>query len=69
MSVGYAADYQDKCLITVVVPEFHVASQFLQTGGESPLGPFRQEQVEPAALPASVKQWNATLGSEGTLTL
>ena len=69
MNVAQAADYPDKCLITVVVPDFHAADQFLQTSGESPLGPFRREQVTPGRAARSVKQWNATLGNEGMLTL
>jgi len=67
INVGPASDYPDKCLVTVVNPGLDSALQFLETGG-GPTGAWGfPKSGSASSLPDSVKAWNATMASDGTL--
>lgn len=71
VSAGFSADVQDRCLITVAQPDLGgdgIAYQYVETAQgtfEFPSG--NSESI--AALPDSVKQWNAHGDRQGNLTL
>lgn len=69
VSAGFSVDVPDRCLITVAQPDLGdgIAFQFAQTAQgtfEFPLGGTKSI----AALPDSVKQWDARGDSQGNLT-
>lgn len=66
-AVGFAVDYPDKCLITIVNSATGAGFQFLEGGYGNE--PFSIHQTNTSALPDSAKQWNATIESDGTLAL
>ncbi len=64
VSVGFAADVTDRCLVTVAQPDVGHAMQFLQTSD----GSFRLVQATTISqIPVSAKQWNATGDRAGQL--
>lgn len=70
VSVGFAADFPDKCLVTFAFPSTDDTLQFIESGGSSPMGPFSvPTNGTVGGLPESTKDWNATLSEDGTLRL
>jgi len=70
VSVGFAADYPDKCLITVSIPAIRTARQFMESGGDIGAGPFGMPvDADPNSLDPSLTNWNASIDEEGTITL
>ena len=69
-SVGFAADYPDKCLWTFSVPDQKFAIQQLESSPDAPFGPIGLEnEVSLGGLPASVKNWNLDVTSDGYISL
>lgn len=68
VSVGFASDYPDKCLVTISLPAIGSASQFLEGGMNGMPYAFPQE-ADPASLDPSLTNWNATLSDDATMKL
>jgi hypothetical protein len=68
VSVGYSADFPDKCLVTVAGATTSTAMQFTEAGGQTAsLGSYAP--VDPDGIPVSQldessKQWNAKVIDE-----
>lgn len=63
VSVGFSADYPDRCLITASNPDKGLASQWFETpGGRLP---FRRVDLNPEALDPSTTNWNARVVQTG----
>jgi hypothetical protein len=70
VAVGFAADYPDKCLVTAAFPRTNGSMQFIEAGGPRTSEPYTMMQSGSANnLPASAKDWNATITEDGQLTL
>lgn len=71
VSVGFAADYPDLCLITLSDPDSNVAFQFLeQSYPHSGFALVGGNLTRPAYLDPSVTNWNADTNPEdGTIVL
>jgi hypothetical protein len=71
VSVGFADDFPDKCMITVAYPSQDRVSQFIESGSTGgPLGPFGAPSTGNISdLPESTKDWNASMAENGTVTL
>lgn len=72
VSVNISADYGDRRLITVAYPVTNVSLQLLET--QRPTQPFAlqsslSDPAPVAALPESVKNWNANASQDGSLSL
>lgn len=68
VSVGFAADYPDKCLVAISAPNLGYAWELLE-GSPSPDLAFTEQRTTPDALPPSTKNWNAVINPDGTLHL
>lgn len=66
-SIGFAADYRDKCQITVSFPNAESFYQFLEANSGSPMGAFSHSGGQGGDAPDSAKDWNATINTDGTL--
>jgi hypothetical protein len=71
VDVDYAADYPDKCLVTVAFSDFNRAMQLMKSGTDSAYGPYRWMGTNDAdALPAASKGWSAKLNAaDGFITV
>ncbi len=70
VSIGFAEDFPDKCLITVAYPTVDRSLQFIEAGEGSVSGPYGMpQQGTLASLPESTKQWNAQIDPTGTVKL
>mgnify|MGYP003403384652 FL=1 len=73
VSVGFAADFPDKCLFTLAQPNYDTVTQFIESdpantpGNVHTSGPSGGGSV--SGLSEETKQWNATVAEDGTLTL
>jgi hypothetical protein len=72
VSVGFAADFPDRCLITVGVPSADRAIQYIEGGVGFPESPYGVANVgegvdSVSQLPPSAKQWNAHALSDGSI--
>jgi hypothetical protein len=71
VTVGFASDFPDRCLITVGVPSADRAIQYLEGGQsgftESPYGVANLSVDSVSQLPPSAKQWNARALSDGSI--
>lgn len=70
VSVGFSASFPDRCLVTMAVPDFDVANQFMEasTAQRSTIGSFTPGGTTKVAdLPPSVQHWNATTDADGNL--
>lgn len=67
--VGWAVDYPDTVLVTVVKPALNTAFQFLVPGTVENEWDISMTQAVPSRLPESVKRWNAALTMEGYVVL
>lgn len=69
VSVGYSADFPDKCLITVAGATTSTAMQFTEAGGQTASAVGSYAPVDPSGIPVSqldesTKQWNAKVIDE-----
>lgn len=75
VNVGWAADYPDRCLITVSIPERQAAQQYLQNpDSDEESGPLSTDysfprSIDPSTLDASLTEWNASADAEGFVSL
>lgn len=71
VSVGYAEDFPDKCLVTVADSRSNMASQFTETSGEGPeVGDWSSPtRVSVSALDDTTKEFNASIDVQGELSL
>jgi hypothetical protein len=71
VSVGFAADYPDLCLVTLVSPSVRTGMQFLEsdTPGGSGEVYMPEGTVDPTNLDPSLKNWNAEADDSGYLRL
>lgn len=73
VSVGWAANYPDRCLITVSNPDRRTAMQFLEKGGTSdtdyPPGNYDRSSIDPNQLDPSLTGWNASMNPDGSIEL
>ena len=70
VTVDFAADYPDKCLVTAAFPRTNRSMQFIEAGGTGTNEPYTMMGSGSATnLPASTKNWNATITEDGQLTL
>lgn len=70
-SVGYSAEFRDRCLVTVVVVDQITSPtfQFMESRGDVG-GPFRELGYGRVTdFPESARQYNATVAPDGTLSL
>jgi hypothetical protein len=65
VSVGWARDYPDRMLLTVVWPTIQHACQVVFTPGAESTTAYLPREVNPAFLPDSAKVWNATTNELG----
>lgn len=69
-SVGWAADYPNRCLVTIVLPPpASAAKQVVFDPSSTNAYNFIASPVNPSTLPDSVKQWNATVDRRGYVLL
>jgi hypothetical protein len=65
VSVGFASNYPDRCLITFSFPNLPIAWQYLEGGMGSSWTMLAE--LKPVALDESVTHWNASLGEDGSI--
>lgn len=70
VSVGAAADYPDTCLITLSLPDWDSAWLFFESDSDIGKRVFKaNSELSAAALDESVKDWNASVDDQATLTV
>ena len=60
VSVLFAADFPDKCLVTVAIADSNSAFQFIESRGEPPWRPV-EGSIPVSSLDSQTKAWNATV--------
>lgn len=68
VSVGWAADYPDKMLVTIVWPSMY-AFQVMFRPGATSSNDYLPKEIGIASLDESLKHWNATTDAQGHVLL
>lgn len=68
VSVGWAADYPDKMLVTIVWPSTY-AFQVMFRPGATSSNDYLPKEIGVASLDESLKHWNATTDAQGNVLL
>lgn len=71
VSVGFAADYPDECLVTLSAPGMHIAMQFIENRSSYNGDGYQTSggELDPNSLDPSLTNWNADVVSDGTISL